>query len=216
MHDEAALWAEVTEGVQPFHVIVRRPKAGESRLAHAGHDAHAHRHIRTVGNFHANLAIWGSHRSHNVGHHVHGTALHGTGKTCSDPGFGVGWGHPVVVRSSILALAWADIGQVLGPGHVCRITAVQIAARVLFLVQLYQGARFEHVVDHALVFNIRAIAPVDILRTGELGAFLNPLLNGGCHRQILSWSAKSTTRGTCILLYPSHLQGVKSVAVFIL
>ena len=60
---------------------------------------------------------------------------------------------------------------------------MQIAAWVLFLIELYQRVSFEHIMDHMLVLGLGAIAPVDIFWMGELGAFLNPLLNGGWHRR---------------------------------
>ena len=124
MQDETTLLTEIPERVQPFDVVVRGPQTIERNLAHASHDAHTDGNIRTISNFHANLTIRGAHRPHDVGHHVHCAALHGTGKKLSDLGFGFGWGHPIIVRSGILTLPRADIGEVLGPCHVRGVTAV--------------------------------------------------------------------------------------------
>src|SRR6516165_4300809 len=151
MHDETALRTEISNRVQAFDVVIRCPKTIECRLPHTGHDTHTDGDIGTISEFHANLAIRRGDRSHDVGHHVHGTVLHSTGKKRSNLGFGVSRGHPVVVWSGILALPRAYISKVLSPCHVCGIAAVQIAAWVLFLIELYQRACFEHSMDHMLV-----------------------------------------------------------------
>ena len=80
MHDETALRTEIPERVQAFDVVIRCAKTSERRLPHTGHDTHTDGDIRTISNFHANLAIRRGDRSHDVGHHIHRTALHGTEK----------------------------------------------------------------------------------------------------------------------------------------
>src|SRR5262245_11232019 len=183
MHDKAALWTEIPERMQTFDIVIRRSKTIECRLPHTGHDTHTDGDIRTISDFHTNLAIRRGHRPHDVGHHVHRTAPHSTSKKRSHLGFGFSRGHPVVVWSGILALPRTHIGEMLGPCHVCGIAPVQIAAWVLLLIKLYQRACFKHSVDHMLVLGLGAIAPVDIFGMRELGAFLNPLLNGGWHKR---------------------------------
>src|SRR5262249_9176795 len=63
--------------------------------------------------------------------------------------------------------------------------AVQVTSWILFLIQLKQGARGEHLLNQAMVLSFRAVTPDNVFRTGELGTLVNPLLKGGWHTQAL-------------------------------
>ncbi len=72
-----------------------------------------------------------------------------------------------------------------GAGYVTGVTAMEIAAWVLLLVQLNQGTRSEHFLNQTLVLGCGAVAPVHLLGTGELGGLVYPLFKGGRHRHVL-------------------------------
>ena len=161
--------------MQPRHEIGRATQAIECRFANAGHDAHAGYHVGAVRHLHPHLADRRIHRAQDVRHHVHRPASHGAAEQPSDFLFGFGRRHPVIGWSSVVLLARADEGYVLGARHVVRVAAVQEAIRIGLGVQAQGRAIAEHLLHNFLLLLFRAVTPDDALRPRCSGDFFNPL-----------------------------------------
>ena len=82
--------------------------------------------------------------------------------------------HPVIVGAGVVTVARADEGEVLDAGDVGGIGAVQVTVRVGGGVELDKIPGGEHGVDQLRVLGVRAGAPVDGVRLGQLRNILHP------------------------------------------
>jgi hypothetical protein len=58
--------------------------------------------------------------------------------------------------------------------HVAGMRAGKVTARAFFGVELDKGAALHHQIAESLIFRIRTVTPVNVLRLAESGHFLNP------------------------------------------
>ena len=185
MHDQPSFGIEIADRVQPTHECPVALDALQRRRAHARHDPHVEHDVRAVGDLHAAPRVGRPERSHAVRHDVHRPPAHASLEQRIDLAMCLGRIHPVVVRTRVLALAGADIGQVLDPGDVGGVRAVQIAVRVGLLVERDQVATRKHELDQRIAFGLRPVAPLDPVRTGQLCDIGDPVSKcgvGGRHR----------------------------------
>ena len=112
----------------------------QSFLAHAGHDAHGHHHVRGISDLHAQLRILISDGPHAERHDVHGAATHRTGEVLAHFFAHLFWLHPVVGWACVFFILGADEGARFHARHVGWVRATEVRVRLLFLVQLYQSA----------------------------------------------------------------------------
>ena len=178
MHDETALGIEVAGRVQPANEAAFAFDALQRGVAHACHEFHVDDDIRAVRNLDAAARVRGIDRPHAVGDDIHRAALHRAVEKCVDLRMALGWAHPVVVRTGVVALRGADIGQVFHPGHIGGIRQVQVAVRVGVGVERGQGARIDHLLDELSVLRVGAGAPVDVRGSCSCGDLIHPLLEG--------------------------------------
>ena len=178
MHDEAALRVQFADRMQALDEAAGRLAArgglGAFALdprqcgrAHAGHDPHVGHHVGRIGDLHPAAGQRRVDRAHAVGDHVQGAPAHAAVEQRVDLRVGLVRRHPVVVGAGVLALAGADEGQVLDPGHVVRMRTMQVAAGVGVRVERQQGAVGQHARDQGLVFAVAAVAPVDRVGPGQ-------------------------------------------------
>src|SRR5216684_4133730 len=69
----------------------------------------------------------------------------------------------------------------LGPRHVIRAAAMQVAIRIGLLVQRASIPRAQHLRDHPLILRFRAVAIQHALRLRQLRRFLDPGFQWSCH-----------------------------------
>ena len=186
VHDEAAVWTQVAQGMQPLDVVGRRAQPVQRDAAHARHDPHVGGHVRAVGDLDADLAVWRTDRSHDVGHDVQGAALHRALEQRADFLLGLGRGHPVVVGAGVFFLPCTDEGEVFGTRDVFRVAAVEVAVGVLILVQRNQGAVVEHVPNQPLILFFRTVTPMNALGMGMLGRLFDPVFERSRHGKVIS------------------------------
>ena len=185
MHDQPPFGIEISRRVQSAHECAFALDAAQRRRAHARHDAHIEHDVCAIGDLHPAPRVRRVERSHAVRHDVHGPAAHAAVEQRVDLPVGLGRVHPVVVRTRVLALAGADIGQVLHPGDVGRIRAVQVAIRVGRLVERDQVAARKHELDQSSPLGLRAVAPLDPVRPRQVCDVGDPVSKcgvGGRHR----------------------------------
>jgi hypothetical protein len=63
---------------------------------------------------------------------------------------------------------------------------MQIAVRMSLLIQANEVAGTEHLLDERIVLGLGARAPVNLVRLGQLGDFLNPRFQGRVRRAHLN------------------------------
>ena len=81
----------------------------------------------------------------------------------------------MIIRTGIITLRRADKGQVLYPGNILRVGAMQVTVRVCLRIQFYEFTGVEHSIDNLLVLFGATGTPVDIFRLGQCADFINPL-----------------------------------------
>src|SRR6266851_4380470 len=69
----------------------------------------------------------------------------------------------------------------LGPRHVIRTAAMQVAIRIGLLVQRTGIPRAQHLRDHPLILRFRTVAIHHALRLGQLRRFIHPGFQWSCH-----------------------------------
>ena len=148
----------------------------EHLAAHARHDAHVDRHVGRIGKFDADMRDVRPDRPHAVRNHVEGAAAHAAVKKPLECRLHFGRRDPVVIGSGpILGLA-TDEGAVFHPGDVVRIGARKETVGAFFRIEANQRAGAHHFIAQAVVFLLRAIAPVDRIRLGKLRDLVHPSL----------------------------------------
>ena len=119
------------DGVQARDELARRAERVERALAHARHDAHAHRHVGGVGQLHADVALVRAERAHREGHHVHRAAAHRAGEQLGQRLAHLRRLAPVVGRARFLLGGRADERAVLHARDVAGIGQRQVGVRAL-------------------------------------------------------------------------------------
>ena len=84
--------------------------------------------------------------------------------------------HPIVRRPGVFAELAANVGQVLGPGHVVRGGAMVEAAGILLLIQQDQLAGGDGLLRETLSFLFRAVDPNDLVGPAHASHFIDPFL----------------------------------------
>ncbi len=84
----------------------------------------------------------------------------------------------MIVGPGIFLLARADIRQMFDASDVVGIGAVQVAPRIVRLIELNEIARLEHLVYKSLVLLWAAVAPVNIVGLCEVGDLGDPVAQG--------------------------------------
>jgi hypothetical protein len=105
---------------------------------------------------------------------------------------------PVVVGAGVLAVAAAHEGALLHARDIVRVGAREKATRALFLVQLDQHAGGDHFAAQAVVFFLRAVAPVDAVGLGQAGDLVDPVLERGVSNGIFAGRGNLRGRGGTI------------------
>jgi hypothetical protein len=152
-------------------------------LAHTGHRAHGGGDVRGVGDLDADGGELRAQRAHAEGDDVHRAAPHGaaeqalvTGEapvTREDGTHLVGV-LPVVGRARVLLLLGADEGTVLDASDVGRVGGGVVRVGALDRIELLERALLDEFVSEALVLVLRAVAPHDLVRLGQLGYLADP------------------------------------------
>jgi hypothetical protein len=112
--------------------------------------------------------------AHGKRHHIHGAAFHAAVKQGFFPilaalqqGAHLGGGHPVVGGAGVLFFLAADVGAVFHAGHVAGVGAGQEAVGAFGGVELFESSSIDQLLAQALVFFVRAIAPVNGVGLGQ-------------------------------------------------
>ena len=174
VHDEAPLGIEITDRVQAADEGAVPADAFERAAAHARHQLHVEHDIGAVGDFDAAAGERRIERTHAIGDDVQRPALHASGEERVHlPVCCIGR-QPVIVRTGIVLAAGADEGDMLDPGDVLGIRAVEYAAGEVFLVEWVEFLRCDQLPFEHVEFRIAAVAPVDRIGTRELGNVIHP------------------------------------------
>ena len=162
-------------GVHAGHKTPRvRVDFFEDRQTDARHDAHIDHRIRRIGKLHADLRHGRADRSHRERQDIHGAATHAAVEEVLELVAHFGGIDPVVGRSGVVPGKRADIGAVFDASDVARVRFGVVTARPDVLVELDEGAPFDHLRAQRVVFLLRAVHPVDGVRLGERSHLLDP------------------------------------------
>ena len=175
LDDVALLGVQVCLAVETLDEVSRVTQLVQDGLAHTGHDGHVQDNIDGIGQLDAVLGERRAHRTHAVGNHVHGTALHGAGADAVQHGVHFHGVHPVVGGACVFLLLAADEGAALHTGHIAGVRAVEIAAGQLLLVQLIDLTGGAGLFPQSLQLILGAIDPDDLVRGGELDLLVDPI-----------------------------------------
>ncbi len=144
------------------------------RASHARHHAHAHRDVRAVGEFDADVRDRAAERAHGEGHHVERTPAHATFEEFVERLAHRRGGAPVVGRPRVVLALAAYERAVLDARDVGRIGARQIAVRTLRRIELLQHSAGDHLGAKPVVLGLRAVAPDDAFGLGYRGDVVHP------------------------------------------
>ena len=127
--------------------------------AHTRHQPHVDRHVRAVGQLHADVRDVRTQRTHRERHHVHRATAHAAGKQAAQRATHLRRVHPVVGRTGLLARGRADEGAILDARHVRRIGPGQVGVRALLRVEPLERTRRHHLGAQTVVLRLGAVAP---------------------------------------------------------
>ena len=164
---------------RPFDELAVARDALERRASHARHDRHVDDDVGAVGDLHAAARIGRVDRAHAVRHDVQRAALHAALEQLAHLRVRFVRGHPVVVRAGVVAILRADEGQVLDARHVRRVRVGDVAAGKGSLVELLELAGLLERLLQARQLGRRPVAPLDLVRGGELADGLDPIGDRG-------------------------------------
>jgi hypothetical protein len=167
------------------------PRWSRATFPHAGHDPQAGRDVSAVGQLDAHPAVGGARRSHQVRDDVEGATPHRPPEQRGQLVDRLPGGHPVVGGPGVVLLLRADEGQVFRPGHVGGMAPVEVGTGILLGIELQEGAVLDHPGDEGAVLLLGSVAPVNPVRLGEPGAFIDPVGHGrvqrrGGHRGVIA------------------------------
>ena len=170
-----AVFERLTNGVDARNEFAVFAKDFQNLVADAGHDVHIDHNVGRVGDFHTDLGNVAADRTHAVGNHIHGTAVHTAFVKTTHGGFEFSRGDPVVGRTGIFLLFAGDVGTGFHAGHVRRVTAEKHAIGTKFAVQTGRKTGLDHFFAHCIVLGVGAVAPVDAIGFAKLCPFFHPL-----------------------------------------
>ena len=117
------------------------PRRSSGCTPHTRHDAHAHGHIRRVGDLHADMRDGGADRPHGEGQHVHGAAPHAPCEQARSRAFisdgsiqllvgpaSAGWTLQMNVRSSTRATSEGSERARKLPGRFSGLSGISVPA----------------------------------------------------------------------------------------
>ena len=176
VQDVAALGAQIAGGVQPLHELAALLDPLQGVGTHPRHDAHARRHVCTVGDFHARAGVRRGERPHHVGHDIQGAPAHAAREQFVHQPVSLAGRHPIVGGAGVFPNFGADECQVFGAGDVGGVGAVEVAAGVGLLIEGNQLPPLDHPGDEAVKLRLRPVAPVNPLRLGQPRHLADPSL----------------------------------------
>ncbi len=162
--------------MQAGNELALRAEHVEHLAAHARHDAHRHRDIGGIGNFHADMRDARSQRAHAEGDHVHRAAAHASREQPAQRGAHFVGRDPVVGRSGVGLVAAANKGAILDARHVAGIRAGEIAIAAFFRIEAFQCSGGDHLIAQIVVFPLGSVTPVDPLRLRQARNLGDPAL----------------------------------------
>ena len=83
--------------------------------------------------------------------------------------------HPVVGRTGVFFFLRADVGAVFDASDVARMAAREKRIRPQLRIQLDERAAGDHLVAEPVVFLLRTVAPIDLVRLAKRRHLLDPL-----------------------------------------
>ncbi len=134
MADEAAIRIDIEQRMHaaiPFRLRIAAEPLDRD-LPHARHDSHAEHDVYGIGDFESDFRERRIRRPHDVGHDKHGAPAHRALEQAVQFRICLGRLRPIVRRARFLFRRRADQGELLDPGDVVRIRAMQIRAREPF------------------------------------------------------------------------------------
>ncbi|MCY1223559.1 hypothetical protein D9M72_356890 [compost metagenome] len=164
----------LAHGVHARHELAIGAQDVVHRAAHARHDAHIDRHVRRIGQFHANMGDRRAQRAHRERHHVQRAAAHAALEQAVQRLAHLGGFGPVVGGAGVFLLFGADKGAIFHPRHVRRVRQCQEGILALGRVQPLHGAGGDHLLAQAVILFLRAVAPIDMVGLGQGGDFSDP------------------------------------------
>ena len=183
MADITVLFAAVSGCVQTLDEVRAVAERVHHALADTGHDEHVQHDVNGVGQLNADLAELRADNAHGVGDNVHRLALVRAGVQLGQLCVALLRIHPVVDVACVLFLTGADKGPAFHARHVVDCGAVQVAVRILLLVQLNQLAGRAGNAAQALCLFLAAVDPYNVLRLNHVSHRTDPILNVlvACH-----------------------------------
>ncbi len=156
----------------------------ERGLTGAGHGAHADRHVRGIGDLHADVREGGAERPHAERHHVHRATVHAAAEQPVEDPAHLGRVLPVVRRTGVLFALGADEGAVLDPGDVRGVGGGPVRIRPLRVIQRDERPRLDELLAEVVGLLVGTIEPVDRVGLAELRDLVHPpeqaLVAGWC------------------------------------
>ena len=131
------------DGVDARHELAVGAEHVERALAHAGHDPHARRDVRRVGELDADVRDRRAERPHRERDHVERAAAHRARVEAQHLGAHLGRVAPVVGGAGVVSALAADEGAVLDAGDVAGIAARVEAVRPRRRVDRIERARLD-------------------------------------------------------------------------
>ena len=166
-----------------FLVLVDFP---EHREADARHDAHVDDDVRRIGQLHADLRHGRAYWPHAESQHVHGAPAHtAVEKFLQLLAHFVGV-DPVVGGSRAVFGKRADKRAILDARDVARVRTGVKAAGPEFLIEFDERAALHHLSGQPVVFFLRTVDPVNLVRLGKRGNLVDPVHKVGVLAQGLS------------------------------
>ena len=143
--------------------------------AHASHDAHVHRYVGGIGNFHAHLRDRRADRAHRERDHVHRAPAHAAIEQPVERGAHLARLDPVVGRAGVFLLLAADEGALFHAGDVARMRAREEAIRPQLRIQTDEGARGNQLFAQPVVFRLRPVTPDNAVGLRQARDLRHPL-----------------------------------------
>ena len=169
----------LADGVQAGHKVAVLAEDFPDCRAHARHDAHIRHNVGRVGELDANLRKRRTERAHAERDDIQNATVHGAKKKAVQGGLHLARRHPIVRGAGIgLALA-ADECAVLDAGDVGRVGTHVDASGTFRRIEADGGAVLHHQFDHAVVFDLGTVAPLDRRWLAESGYLIHPRDHAG-------------------------------------
>ena len=147
-------------GVHAGHELSIAAKPLRHRVPHARHDAHAHRHVSRVRDFHPDVSDVRADGTHRERHYVHRASAHAALEQAIQRAAHFLGVDPVVGRPGVLLAAAADERALLHARDIRRMRASEKRVGSEFVVQPDEGPGAHQLIAQAVIFGLRAIAPV--------------------------------------------------------